>query len=69
MCFDWLKNEDANIVKTIRDYTEWLKFEFNNEIQSEHFGASCNLSIEGCNGRYKDELKMLIDRPGNLVPI
>jgi hypothetical protein len=34
-------------VKTIRDYGEALKMEFNNEIQSEHFGNSRALSIEG----------------------
>jgi hypothetical protein len=45
MCFEWFKSKDA--VKTIRDYAERLKFEFNNEIHSEHFGASCNLPIEG----------------------
>ncbi len=48
MRYEWFKNEDAPIVKTIRDYAERLKFEFNNEIQSKHFGASRNLSIEGC---------------------
>ena len=61
MRFDWFKNEDSKIVKTIRDYAERLKFEFNNEIQSEHFGASHNLSIEGCSVRYKeDELRHII---------
>jgi hypothetical protein len=44
--FEWFKRKD--VVKTIRDYAEHLKFEFNNEIQSEHFGASRNLPIEGC---------------------
>jgi hypothetical protein len=60
MRFDWFQNEDTNIVKTIRDYAERLKFEFNDEIQSEHFGASRNLSIEGCSVRYKDELQNVI---------
>ena len=60
MRFDWFKSEDAKIVKTIRDYAERLKFEFNHEIQSEHFGASRNLSIEGCSVRYKDELQNII---------
>ena len=48
------------IVKTIQDYAERLKFEFNNEVQSEHFGASRNLSIEGCSVRYLDLLKNII---------
>jgi hypothetical protein len=38
-------------VKTIRDYAEALKMEFNNEIQSEHFGNSRALSIEGSSVR------------------
>ncbi len=60
MRFDWFKNEDPPSVKTIRDYAERLKFEFNNEVQSEHFGASRNLSIEGCSVRYVDGLKNII---------
>jgi hypothetical protein len=32
-------------VKTIQDYAEALKMEFNNEIQTEHFGNSHALSI------------------------
>ena len=57
MRFDWFKNEEYWIVKTIGDYAERLKFESNNEVQSEHFGASRNLSIEGCSVRYLDLLK------------
>jgi hypothetical protein len=60
MRFDWFKNENAKIVKTIRGYGERVKFGFNNEIQSEHFGVSCHLSIEGCSVRYKDEVKRII---------
>ena len=60
MRFDWFKSDDTKIVKTIRDYAERLKLEFNDEIQSEHFGASRNLSIEGCSVRYKDELQNII---------
>jgi hypothetical protein len=60
MRFDWFKDEDTTIVKTIRDYAERLKFEFNNEIQSEHFGASRNLSIEGCSVRFMNEHKNVI---------
>jgi hypothetical protein len=59
MRFEWFKSEDA--VKTIRDYAERLKFEFNNEIQSEHFGASRNLSIEGCSVRYMHELNVMME--------
>jgi hypothetical protein len=59
MRFEWYKSKDA--VKTIRDYTERIKFEFNNEIQSEHFGASHNLSIEGCSVRYMHELNVLME--------
>jgi hypothetical protein len=59
MRFEWFQNEDA--VKTIRDYAERLKFEFNNEIQSEHFGASRNLSIEGCSVRYMHELNVMME--------
>jgi hypothetical protein len=58
MRFEWFKSEDA--VKIIRDYAERLKFEFNNEIQSEHFGASCNLSIEGCSVRYMHALNVML---------
>ena len=32
-------------VETTRDYAERLKFEFDNEIMSEHFGNSWSLSI------------------------
>lgn len=34
-------------VNTSRDYSERLKFKFNLEVQSEHFGNSRSLSIEG----------------------
>jgi hypothetical protein len=60
MPYEWFKNEDALIVKTIQDYAEHLKFEFNNEIQSEHFSASRNLSLEGCSVRYMDNFKNII---------
>jgi hypothetical protein len=60
MRFDWFQNEDTKTVKTIRDHAERLNFEFNDEIQSEHFVASCNLSIEGCSVRHKDELQNVI---------
>jgi hypothetical protein len=60
MRFDWFQNEDAKTVKTIRDCAERLKFEFNDEIQSEHFGASHNHSIEGCSVRCEDELQNVI---------
>jgi hypothetical protein len=60
MRFDWFRNEDPPSVKTIRDYAERLKFEFNNEVQSEHFGASRNLSIEGCSVRYLDGVKNIM---------
>jgi hypothetical protein len=59
MCFEWFKSKDA--VKTIRDYAERLKFEFNNEIQSEHFGASCNLPIEGRSVRYMHQLNVMME--------
>ena len=51
-----MKNEtakDRNIalkygdVETTRYYAEILKFEFDNEIMSEHFGIAQSLSIEG----------------------
>jgi hypothetical protein len=59
--FDWFqKNEDTKIVKSVRDHAERLKFELNDEIQSEHFGVSGNLSIEGCSVRCKDELQNVI---------
>ena len=49
--------QTPNAVKTIRDYAERLKFELNQEIQSEHFGNSRTLSIEGCSCRYmKDDV-------------
>jgi hypothetical protein len=38
----------AQSIKTIRDYTERLNAAFDQEIQSEHFGNSRSLSIEGC---------------------
>ena len=55
------KNEtstDINIdlkfgdVETARDYAERLKFEFDNEIMSEHFGNYWSLSIEGCSAQF-----------------
>jgi hypothetical protein len=51
MRLDWFKRS-LNFIKTIRDYAERLKFEFNLEIQSEHFGNCRSLSIEGCSCRY-----------------
>ena len=39
-------------VETTRDYAERLKFEFDNEIMSEHFGNYWSLSIEGCSARF-----------------
>ena len=39
-------------VETTRDYAEILKFEFDNEIMSEHFGNSRSLSIEWCSARF-----------------
>ncbi len=33
MCLDWFKHSH-HFSKTIRDYAEWLKFEFNLKIQS-----------------------------------
>ena len=38
----------ATSIKTIRDYSERLNATFDQEIQSEHFGNSRSLSIEGC---------------------
>jgi hypothetical protein len=61
MRFDWFKNDNAPpVLKTIRDYAEGLKFDFNNEIQSEHFGVGRNMSIEGCSVRYIDGLQNII---------
>ena len=57
---DWFKR-CPNFIKTIRDYAERLKFEFNLEIQSEHFGNCWSLSIEGCSCRFIKEGKILIE--------
>jgi hypothetical protein len=51
MRHDWFKRSN-NFIKMIRDYAERLKFEFNLEIQSEHFGNCRSLSIEGCSCRF-----------------
>ena len=32
---------------TIQDFAERLTLRFNNEIQTEHFGGSCTVSLEG----------------------
>ena len=53
-CMQYFKNS-LNAIKTIRDYAERLKFELTQEIQSEHFGNSCSLSLEGCSVRYMKE--------------
>jgi len=37
---------------TERDYAERLKKEMDNELQSDHFGDSISLSIEGCSLKY-----------------
>ena len=50
----YFKNS-PNAIKTIRDYAECLKFELTQEIQSEHFGNSCSLSLEGCSVCYMKE--------------
>ena len=48
-----VRAKDKNIsikfgdVKTTRDYAQRFKFEFDNEIMSEHFGIAQSLSIEG----------------------
>lgn len=57
---DWFKRSH-NFIKTIRDYAERLKFEFNLEIQSEHFGNCRSLSIEGCSCRFMKEGQLLME--------
>ena len=57
---DWFKHCN-NFIKTISDYAERLKFEFNLEIQSEHFGNCWSLSIEGCSCRFMKEGKILME--------
>jgi hypothetical protein len=60
MRFEWFKSKDA--VKTIRDYTECLKLtSIMRFSQSELFGASHNLSIEGCNMRHMHELNAMME--------
>ena len=36
-------------ILSIRDYAERLSVNFNQAIQSDHFGNSISLSIDGCN--------------------
>jgi hypothetical protein len=55
MRLDWFTRM-LKCIKTIHDYAERLKISMNNEIQSEHFGHSRSLSIEGCSCRYLDAL-------------
>ena len=59
--FSYWKNEteiDRNIslkfgdVETTRYHEEILKFEFDNEIVSEHFVNYCSLSIKGCSAQF-----------------
>jgi hypothetical protein len=54
MRLDWFRRM-LKCIKTIHDYAERLKVSMNNEIQSEHFGHSRSLSIEGCSCRYMDD--------------
>ena len=37
---------------TIQDFAERLTLRFNNEIQTEHFGGSCTVSLEGVAVRF-----------------
>ena len=55
------KNETKNDInfalkfgdfETTRDYSEILKFGFDNEIMSEHFVNYWSLFIEGCSARF-----------------
>ena len=39
-------------IETTRYYAEILKFDFDNEIMSEHFGNYRSLSIEGCRAQF-----------------
>jgi hypothetical protein len=43
-----------------KNYVERLKFEFNLEIQSEHFGNCWSLSIEGCSCQFMKEGQLLM---------
>ena len=42
-------------ILSVRDYVAHLSTRFNLEIQTNHFGKSKSLSIEGCNIEFVDE--------------
>ena len=55
---------------TIQDFAERLTLQFNNEIQTEHFGGSCTVSLEGVAVRFfpgGNDIPEMTDKGFNVV--